>query len=330
MIFDNEQELRDRIQELSGRKVYGSLQISDDTSDYMKIWGGMVMRLEENDYFVLGDATEGRFGIGDQPKFWVKNVVDLTDGSQKIVKLTFLEQFTTRLGIITVRCHRSPEKESAVLDVVRGDTRFMQGRTVQDARGNEARIIDFIRGKNFFNWVAALDQSHEEYYHQTLPGILVKLVGCIGAMDFLHRRRLEHGDIRNDHIIVESNTGIYRWIDFNYHVNYSDYDVFSMGNVLTYAVGKGIVTCRSAIEAGQVDPARCETVTPDDALLFYNYRLANLRKIFPYIDPALNDLLMRFSTGAKDMFIDFEGIARHLRAVMGRAFRGHLIGDGRV
>lgn len=322
MIFENEQELRGRIRELAGRKVHGRLPISDDTSDYMKIWGGMVLRLEDTDYFVLGDATEGRFGIGDQPKFWVKNAVDLTDGGRKIIKLTFHEQFTTRLGIFTVRCHRSPEKESAVLDLVRGDGRFMQGRTVHDVRGNEARVIDFIRGQSFFNHVASLQQSHEEYYHRTLPGILGKLVGAIGAMDFLHRRGLEHGDIRNDHILVEAGTGEYRWIDFDYHVNYSDYDVFSMGNVLTYAIGKGIVTCKSLVEGGQLHPVRCEKMTPDDSLLFYNYRLANLRKAFPYVDPVLNELLMRFSAGAREMFTDFEQMARHLRAAMGSAWGG--------
>ena len=322
MIYENSAELKDRVQEVSGRKIYNTPQIIEDTSNYLLLTGGMVLRIGGNDYFILGEAQEGRFGISDQPKFWVKHAVDLTAGTRKIIKLVFHEQFTTRLGMFTVRCRRSPEKESEVLHVVEGDDRFMQGITVRDPSNNPVRIIDFIPGQSFFNWVATNRQSHEEYYHETLPGIVFKLVGCIEAMDKLHRVGLEHGDIRNDHILMESKTGAFRWIDFDYTVNYSDYDVWSMGNVLTYAVAKGIVTCRGVADGCSGPSGQKIDLSPDDSLLFYSYRLANLRRVFPYIDPAINELLMRFSAGAEDFFIDFEEMARHLRAAAGSAWSG--------
>jgi hypothetical protein len=37
----------------------------------MSIDGGDVMRLAGNGYLVSGNAQEGRFGIDDQPKYWM-------------------------------------------------------------------------------------------------------------------------------------------------------------------------------------------------------------------------------------------------------------------
>ncbi len=319
MIIENPAELRERIERFTRRKVRRDPEIVEDTSNYLQLLGGMVLRVGGDDLYVLGDAREGRFGISEQPKFWVKRAVDLGDGTTKIVKLVFHEQFTTRLGLFTVRCHRSPDKESQVLQAVEGDARFMQGKTVEDPAGNNVRIIDLIRGDTFFNRIATIDQSHEQYFFETLPGVVQRLIGCIDAMDYLHRQGLEHGDIRNDHIYIEHDTGAYRWIDFDYSVNYSDYDVWSMGNVLNYAVAKGIVTCRAA-EAGEAHPSFKGDIRPEDALLFYGYRVANLGKVFPYIPSPLNDLLLAFSAGSEDFFESFDQLGRTLRAVAGQTW----------
>ena len=107
MIIENPVELKERIERFTPRRVRGEVPIVEDTSNYLQIQGGMVLRVGGDDLFVMGDAREGRFGISDQPKFWVKRAVDLEDGSSKIVKLVFHEQFTTKLGLFTVRCHRS-------------------------------------------------------------------------------------------------------------------------------------------------------------------------------------------------------------------------------
>ena len=315
MIFEDPAELKERIESRVGRKVYGRAPVVEDTSNYLAIASGSVLRLDGDDYYVTADATEGRFGIGDQPKLWVKYAVDLTDGSRKIIKLVFHERFTTSLGPFTVRCVRDPDKESRVLEAVAGDTRFMQGRTVRDHAGNNVRIIDRIQGETLFNMVATCEAAHEAYFHETMPGILRKVLGTLEALDELHRAGLQHGDVRNDHIFIERDTGAYRWIDFDYAVNYLDYDVWSVGNILTYVAAKGIITCRAAIRR-QSQSGITTCVTPNDTLLFYKYRLANLRKLFPYVPRELNDLLMRFSTGTMDFYTSVGEIVRDLAGVL--------------
>lgn len=309
MIFEDPQTLAARIESLTGRKVHGRVPVLEDTSDYMGISAGTVLRLDANDYYIRGEAKEGRFGIEEQPKLWVKHATDLSDGSRKILKLVFHEHFTTTLGAFTVRCVRDQDKESRVLDLTAGDERFMQGRSVRDAVGNNVRIIERIHGPSLFNYVALRGETHEEYFHRTLPTVLEKLVGSIEAIALLHEHGEQHGDIRNDHILIEQGTGRFRWIDFDYHVNYLDYDVFGLGNILTYAVGKGIHTLRGV--SGKLD------VSHEDGLLFYSYRLANLRKLFPYIPVELNDVLMRFSTEATYFYESCHDIATDLRAIVG-------------
>jgi len=136
MIFENPKELKERIEHLTGRKVFGDVSVIEDSSDYMGIHAGTVLRLGGSDYYIRGEAKEGRFGIEEQPKLWVKYGLDLSDGSRKILKLVFHEQFTTNLGAFTVRCIRDPDKESRILELTRGDARFMQGHGVRDAVGN--------------------------------------------------------------------------------------------------------------------------------------------------------------------------------------------------
>lgn len=316
MIFENPRELKERIEHLTGRRVFGEVRVLEDSSDYMGIHAGTVLRLGGTDYYIRGEAKEGRFGIEEQPKLWVKYGLDLTDGSRKILKLVFHEQFTTNLGEFTVRCIRDPEKESRVLELTRGDSRFMQGRGIRDQVGNNVRILEYIRGKSLFNHVALIEQPHERYFHETLPGILRNVLTCIEAMESLHALGEQHGDIRNDHVLIEADSGTYRWIDFDYRVNFLDYDIFGMGNILTYAVGKGIQTCRGYAGRGPSKSGRAVDVYNEDALLFYRYRLANLRKIFPYIPPELNEMLMRFSAEATFFYESFTEMAADLRRIL--------------
>jgi hypothetical protein len=308
--------LKERIESVTGRTVHGTPAVTDDTSAYMSITAGTVLCLEGNYYYVTGEAKEGRFGIVEQPKFWVKYGYDLTDGSRKVMKLVFHEEFTTALGLFKVRCRRDPDKESRILELTAGDDRFMQGRTVRDSVGNNVRILDHIRGTSLYSYVLRLNQPHEVYFRETLPGILRKVVGCIEAISLLHARGEQHGDVRNDHIIIERDTGRYRWIDFDYSVNYLDYDIWSMGNILTYAVGKGIRTCKEAMKTVSVRADSCDPVNPDDALLFFKYRMANLKKIYPYIPVELNDLLMRFSASPLEFYENLEKMVQDVRDVV--------------
>jgi len=309
-------ELADRIAEVTGRPFRRTPVVTDDTTNYMNVQPGMVLRLGEADYYVTGDAKEGRFGIADQPKFWVKYAIDLQDGSRKIIKLVFLEEFPTSVGPFTVRCTRNPDKEARVLDCVRGDHRFMQGKRLADGKGNNVRVIDFIRGKTLYNYVASLEVSHREYTRDLLPQILEKVAVCIDALAFLQDNGLEHGDVRNDHIIIESETGLFRWIDFDYEVNYQDFDVWSVGNILSYVVGKGLGTMRDARELLAEEGRDPRLIDAGDALVFFKHRLACCRKIYPYLPEGLDDILHRFSASTESYYDGFSEISSDLRAVL--------------
>ncbi len=320
MIYPSPGELKDRIEAMTPRRVRGEVNVFEDTSSYMAIIPGGVLRLDGDDYFIMGDTREGRFGIDDQPKFWVKSVIDLTSGERKIIKLVFHEQFSTSIGPTTIRCKRNPHKESAFLDLVRGDGRFMQGRTVEDTTGNCVRIIDFIKGPSFYNHLATMDMPHEQYYHEVLPDLMRRhIIPCIEAMAAVHHQGQHHGDIRNDHILVDRNHGVFTWIDFDYEVNFSDWDVWSMGNIITYAAGMGSHTFHDVRLDPQDYPLLQASLDEHDAMVLHEHRVSNLRKLFPYIDRALNQILMRFSAGSFHFYESLDEQVRELKAVFGQS-----------
>ena len=123
------QWLAARIEELSGWKPRRTVEVLTDTTESMNIHRGHVIALEEKLYAVMGNCYETRFGISDQPKYWVLRSTDLDTGEDKIIKTVFNEEFIVRIGSLRIRCYRSPQKESEVLELTRGDMRFMQGRT---------------------------------------------------------------------------------------------------------------------------------------------------------------------------------------------------------
>ena len=317
MIYENQAELKDRIEGLTRRKVGSKIKILEDTTSFMAVYGGSVLRLQGNDYFVMGDTREGRFGIDDQPKFWVKYAVDLATGQDKIIKLVFHEQFTTKIGPIAVRCVRSPEKERDFLELVKGDDRFMQGFSVVDPAGNLVRIIDFIEGKSFFNHVTMLKMSHEDYFNEKLPELMAKLIKAFDAMVWVHSQGLHHGDIRNDHLFIASDDERPVWIDFDYTVNVLDYDIWGMGNILIYATAKGITTFRAVQKHPNRFPHLVGSLQPTDASAFYPYRVANIGRLYPYIPKALNDILMRFSEGTWDFYEDMQELVDDLKLAFG-------------
>lgn len=308
VLQDDSSELKDRIETFAHRKQRGSVPVIDNADNYAVINPGMVLRLEVGDYYILGEAKEGRFGIDDQPKLWVKYAIDLADGARKIVKLPFLEQFEINVGPFRLRCNRNPDKESRVLATVAGDKRFMQGVTVHDRLGNNIRIIEQIRGSSLYRRVEDLDMPHEVYYREVLPALLVDVLGCFDALAHLHAKGEQHGDVRNDHLWFDADLQRYRWIDFDYEANYLDYDVWSVGNVINFVVGKGTHTCKDARETVCVEP--------DDAMVFFTHRLANLRAVHPHISPEINEILMRFSLEATEFYESVADIVSDLRAVV--------------
>ena len=267
-----------------------------DTTNYMSIERDHFVNLAGDFFLIRGNEHEGRFGLDDQPKFWVKRALDLSAGKTRILKLVIQESFRVSVGQRVVLCVRSAEKESRVLDLVRGDPRFMQGRTTCDASGNPVRVIDWIPGTDLLTYLHSVQVRHEEYCRTLLPTILAKVVDSIAALGRLHEAGLCHGDIRNDHLLIERETGSYKWIDFDLDQGSPDFDVWSVGNVLHCIVAKGFMTFRDALETW---PGLSGGLSRDDASVFFPYRVMNLRKIFPYLPEKLNDVLLRFSCGAQ-------------------------------
>lgn len=312
MIFEQPSALRRRISEVTSREVSNKLNIFEDTSEFMSIDVGDILRLSGNDYLVMSHAREGRFGIDEQPKFWVKTSIDLTTGAKKIIKMVFNETFNSRIGETIFRCLRSPEKESAILQKMHGHSNFMHGQSVHDAAGNIVRIIEFISGPSLYTYLRQQKMSHEEYYHQEFSKVMQLFMKCIEAIAHLHKQGLHHGDIRADHIIIKNETNTYVWIDFDYEV--SDlYDVFCLGNVLQQVVGKG----RHSLDDIRLRPSDYpdfnNTLTSSDMSLMLRHRVANLHKLYPYISRALNEILMRFSCGATDPYKNVDSLLEDLR-----------------
>ncbi len=270
--------------------------IWEDTTNYMGVDRDHLVSLQGDLFLVRGNEHEGRFGIDEQPKFWVKRAIDLRTGQTHILKLTIEESFKACVGAVEVLCVRNAEKEAKVLALVRGDSRFMQGRSVYDSQGNLVRILDFIHGHDLLTYIASIRLPHEEYCRTLLPAILAKVAENIAALQRLHDAGLCHGDIRNDHLLIERGTDSYRWIDFDLDQGTAAFDIWSVGNILHCVVAKGFRTFRDAIE---ICPHLSGKLSQDDASVFFPHRVMNLQKIHPYLPDRLNDVLLRFSFGAR-------------------------------
>lgn len=315
MIFEEPQGLKRRIIEVTGRPVREASKIFEDTSAFMSIDGGDLLRLAGNDYLVLGNAREGRFGIDDQPKYWVKSAIDLTNDHRKIIKLVFQESFSGHIGSEIFHCTRSAVKESAVLEATRGHPFFMQGVSVPDKAGNLVRILDYIPGQSLYEFLRRVDTPHRDYYRNLFPGIMQTLIRCMDAIAQLHRKRLIHGDIRADHLLINRPTGAFTWIDFDYEISYPYYDIFCLGNVLLQVVGKG----RQSSHDLRLTPAKYpdfkDPLILSDMSRMYPHRVANLRKLFPYLATDLNEILMRFSMESSDPYRDVDDLLSDLRSL---------------
>ena len=125
-------------------------------------------------------------------------------------------------------------------------------------------------------------------------------IKLVGAIEFLHKNGEKHGDIRRDHIIKDSRSGHYRWIDFDFNYwhkeNLFGYDLSGLGNILVYLTGQGDVTIQNL---KQKDHPSLKKLTNNDLNIIFSNRVVNLKKIYPYISDSLNIILLHFSAGAE-------------------------------
>lgn len=300
-------------------------RVVTDTTNFISIDYGDVILIDQKRYKVTGHEREGRFGMEDDPKFWVKKAVDLETGQKKIVKLSHFESFETSLGGIKISRFRNPDKEGDILNLVKNHPYFMHGTVHRDSKGNNVRVLDIVRGTNFFTHVGSLEMDYETYFHTELFGILKNIVRAFEAIRFLHINGQRHGDIRNDHIIVEENTGNYVWIDFDYDYQSSEnpygIDIFGLGNILIYAIGKGFHT-HYALKNRSVYGELIDHVETEDFSLLDKGRFLNLKKLHPVIPSTLNDILMHFSKGTDVYYELAEEIIEDLNRCLYGFFEG--------
>ena len=276
-----------------------ALRVHTDTSDFFDIEYGDVVLVNGQPYLIRNSAREGRFGLEEEVKHWVKRAIDLNRKQMCIVKLVFYEKFVASVGGIEFECFRSPRKEARILDLVNAHPNFMHGLAADDERGNSVRVLEYITGKSLGALIADLSGDHESYFHETMPDILAAYLECVEAIGFLHDHGEKHGDIRRDHILIDRQTGRYRWIDFDYNFRHREniygYDLFGLGNVLLYIVGRGDVLIGDLKSSNF--PGFSRLSQADLNIVFHN-RVANLKKVYPYIPEALNRVLLHFSNGA--------------------------------
>lgn len=286
-----------------------------DTSNFTSIdWGDDIL-INGKRYRVVGHEHEERFGVSD-PKFWVKRVIDTESGESKIIKLAFFESFETTIGGVKIKRYRSPEKEARILKIVSGHSHFMHGESFQDSKGNNIRILDIVQGPNFYNYLKTVEMDHEGYFNTVLPGILRKLLKLFEAIRFLHFHQERHGDIRNDHAIVEEGTGNYVWIDFDYEFETGEnpfgLDIFGLGNILLYAIGLGSHDFHAISSDTDVYGDLKDRLVAEDFSLLQRGRLMNIRKLYPYVPRPLNDILLHFCTGAEVFYETVEEVIEDL------------------
>jgi hypothetical protein len=290
-----------------------------DTSDFFAIGPEDKIFINGRYYLVKGEEREYRFGIED-PKFWVKKVVDCQNQQRKIIKLTFAETFMTSLGGVKIRCFRDPQKEGDILKLVRGNPFFMQGETYYDSQNNPVRILDIVRGQNFLYHIDQFKLPHKTYFWTVLPDILKHLIEAFKAISYLHQNGFRHGDIRNDHIFVERSSGCYVWIDFDYDFELPEnpfgLDIFGLGNVLIYAIGKGFHDYYNIVRDPYIYKDLNDQLALEDFSILHKSRLVNLRKFYPYIPPMLNNVLMHFSKGAHIFYESVQEIVEDINGYL--------------
>jgi hypothetical protein len=115
---------------------------------------------------------------------------------------------------------------------------------------------------------------------------------------------------------VERSTGNYVWIDFDYTFSFQEnpfgLDIFGLGGLLLYIVGKGFY---SQLDIANLcaDGKKAPEFNGGDFLLVFKNRLANLQKIFPYIPESLNWVLMHFSGSTTVYYETVDEFLRDLR-----------------
>ena len=89
------------------------IRIITDTTDFFRVDYGDVVVLGDDSYLIRHNAKEGRFGIDDDVKFWVKRAIDLKTGNPKILKLVLLRKVYQPCRRHRLRVLSQPQKRGS-------------------------------------------------------------------------------------------------------------------------------------------------------------------------------------------------------------------------
>lgn len=299
-------------------------KIFTETSDFYAIDYGSELHLPDGRIFsIIGNSKERRFGVED-PKFWVKNAIDTQTQEKKIIKLEYFESFITTLAGVKIKCFRDPKKEADILEIVKDHPLFMHGTSCIDPKGFNVRVLDVVRGQNLYTYLEGVDLDYKRYYHELLPGILTKLIDTFTALQFLNETGFRHGDVRNDHLIIENSTGNYVWIDFDYDYESTEnpfaLDIFGVGNILLYTIGKGFHTLYMIDGDRDKYKELVENLYAEDFSLLDKWRYVNLKNIYPLISDSLNNIMLHFSKGSEVYYESVQEIIDDLKEAIKDSF----------
>lgn len=174
------------------------------------------------------------------------------------------------------------KKKAMILDLVQGRPDFMQGFAVEDPPGNIVRIIDFIPGKIFADYILESEKNHEDYSYNHFSRFFDEYIELVSAIKFLHDHGEKHGDIRRDHVIKDRQPGKCRWIDFDFNYLHKEnkfgYDLFGLGNILIYLAGRGDLIIQ---QLKAYNTPAFNKLAANDMNIIFNNRVVNLKKVYP-------------------------------------------------
>lgn len=281
-----------------GIPVPSKLKIVEDTTEFMDLDRNDVILLDNTPFLVIRNEKEIGFGFDNEPKYWVKRSTNLVTGRLQIVKLVFFEKFIQTVGDVKINFFRNPRKEATALEITADHPDYMQGHTIKDIKGNLVKIIEYIPGKTLNQIVTGTNTTHSEYFYDILPEILSQLSDCLRSLSWLHEHGLVHGDVRWDHILFDREMKRYRWIDFDYDYYFPEnpfgVDLFGIGKILAYVIGKGPYLY-SDIKYSSRFESVLRTLCMEDFAILQQSLLMNIVKLYPYVPSKLNNILLHFT-----------------------------------
>ena len=223
-------------------------------------------------YFVRNNEREGRFGLEDEPKFWVKRSINLLTGETEGPEVGLQGALRGQDREPRVRMRAEPPEGGADPGTGPRQGGFHAGDDGAGLRRPPASHPRLHPRQDALpDRAHCSGQDHEDFFYDHFPIVLDEYVGIVEAIRFLHQSGEKHGDIRRDHLIKDETTGRYRWIDYDFNYRHGEsrfaYDLFGLGNILVFITGRGDVTTNRLLAAGARHPGpadrrRCEHRVP--------------------------------------------------------------------